>query len=298
LVTEQPRALDEWITQRGLNAMANSVYVYDAEGTLVAGNTAAEEFWKVPNSVLIDQFNLKANAEALGQELVDLFFRAVESGEAFETPALPLHVSSDDSLPVQQDMEAWFQVNYVPLLDEAGEVRYVMAVGRNVSEEIERAKLIEAAEREIEIQRQTIAELEAANDEIERQRAMINELSSPVIDVWGGVLLVPLVGSLEQGRAAWIAERVLAAIAERQAVYAVIDLTGVPDLDAGTADHLLRIARMIKLLGAECILAGIQPMVAQTITTLELSLDEMRVFQALRDALKFCMGRKGPGWRR
>lgn len=295
---EQSRALDEWITQRGLDALADSVYVYDAESTLVAGNRAAEKLWKVPNAVLINQFNLRANTEALGQELVDQFFRAVESGEVVEGPPMPLQVSLDDDLPVQQNMAAWLQISYIPLVDDTGHVRFVMAQGRNVTDEVDRAKLIEAADQEIKLQRETIAELEAANEEIDRQRAMINELSSPVIDVWGGVLLIPLVGSLEQGRAALIAERVLAAISERQAVYAVIDLTGVPDLDAGTADHLLRIARMIKLLGAECILAGIQPLVAQTITTLELRLDEMRVFQALHDALKFCMGSKGLGRRK
>ncbi|MGB1274882.1 MAG: STAS domain-containing protein [Nannocystaceae bacterium] len=294
-MTEQPRTLDEWITQRGLDAITDPVYVYDTDSTLVAGNRAAETFWKVPNSALIDQFNLRAHAKDLGQELVDHFFLAVETGEAVQSPPLALNVTKDDDLPSPLNVEAWFETTYVPLKGEVGQVRFIMVVARNITEDVRRGQLIKAAELEIEVQRQTIAELESANQEIERQRAMINELSSPVIDVWGGVLLIPLVGSLEQGRAALIAERVLAAIAERQASFAVIDLTGVPNLDTGTADHLLRIARMIKLLGAECILAGIQPMVAQTITTLELSLDEMRVFQALRDALQFCMNRKSPG---
>ncbi len=271
--------------------MQDPVYVYDEASTLVAGNTCAEVFWKVPNSVLINQFNLRENAASLGQALVDLFFSAVEGGKPVPSPPLPLHVSKDDDLPVQQNMEVWLQIDYIPLADESGRVHYVLAIGRNVTSDVHRDQEIKAAEAQITAQRETIVALEAANEEIERQRAMIHELSSPVIDVWGSVLLIPLVGSLGQERAGVVAERVLAAITERQSVFAIMDLTGVPDLDTGTADHLLRIARMIRLLGAECILAGIQPMVAQTITTLELSLDEMQVFQSLRDALRYCMGK-------
>ncbi len=287
---EKRPPLAEWITQRGLDALAESVYVYNSESTLVAGNAAAEVFWKVPNAVLIDQFRLSDNVATLGQDLVDLFFRAVNSGERVSTPPLPLHVSKDDDLPVQQNMEVWLQIDYVPLRDNKC-VHYVMGIGKIVTDDVKRASAIAEAEEKIELQSKTIASLEEANQEIERQRAMIHELSSPVIDVWGDVLLIPLVGSLERERAGVVAERVLASITQRQSVYAIMDLTGVPDLDTGTADHLMRIAKMIKLLGAECIVAGIQPMVAQTITNLELSLGDMRVFQALRDALEYCMAK-------
>lgn len=268
----QAHLLDNWITQRGLDAIPSPLYVYRDDGILIAGNRAAEAFWSVPTDTLLNTFNLLSAEESLGIKVVNLFRHCVKTGEHVSTPSMPLTVEADEHNLESRDM--WLNIEFIPLSDAVGKVYFVIGLSTDVTEHVKRDQLVQASE-----------------SQIARQRKMIYELSSPIIDVWKGVLLVPLVGTLDRDRAALIAERILAAISERQALLAVIDLTGVPDLDTGTADHLLRIARMIKLLGADCILAGIQPAVAKTIVAHELDLGELRVFQALRDALEECTKR-------
>jgi GAF domain-containing protein/anti-anti-sigma regulatory factor len=137
------------------------------------------------------------------------------------------------------------------------------------------------------------AELQAAHDEIVAlsvaQQATIRSLSTPIIQVWDGVLAIPVVGMLDNERAAEIMQNLLDRISSSRARAALIDLTGVDVVDAATAGHLVRVVRAIKLLGAQGIITGIHPLVAQMMISLGLDISGLITCATLRDALRMCM---------
>lgn len=294
--TDERPPLSQWITQAGLDAFAMPSYVYTADGLLIAGNAAAEQFWKVPNAALIGAFNLVANAEALGVALVERFQRSIAEKATIAVEPVVMDISDGTVLPTGRSVgRVWMQVHFVPLRDAAGVVHYVIGLGVDVTGEVERKEAVERAQETIAAQEATIGELEAAKAEIQRQQAMIAELSTPLIDVWRGVILVPMIGGLSRDRVDGIVSRLLPAIAERQAEVTILDLTGVPEIDTGTAMQLVRIQAMVGLLGATCVLAGIRASVAQTLAELAVDLGEIRVYQTLSGALAgwIAAGREG-----
>jgi rsbT co-antagonist protein RsbR len=124
---------------------------------------------------------------------------------------------------------------------------------------------------------------------IEQQRSAIHQLSAPIIQVWDGVLALPVVGGFDRDRAGEITARLLEAVVRTCARYAILDLTGVDAVDEVTADHLVRILRALQLLGAEGLVTGVRPAVAQTMTSLGAGFAGARTLGNLRDAIKLCM---------
>ena len=129
-------------------------------------------------------------------------------------------------------------------------------------------------------------ELEEKLDTIEVQRAAIRELSTPIIEVWEGVLCLPVVGVLDSTRSAEMTEALLSAIVSKKADCAIIDITGIQVMDTGTADHFLRMARAVRLLGANCMLTGINPAIAQTIIHMGVDLSGIVTHRTMRNALQ------------
>jgi rsbT co-antagonist protein RsbR len=129
-------------------------------------------------------------------------------------------------------------------------------------------------------------ELEARLETIERQQAAIRELSTPLIEVWSGVLCLPVVGIVDSVRSAEMTEALLEAIVNKQARIAIIDITGIDAMDTKTADHFIKMAKSVRLLGSECILSGINPAIAQTLTHIGVDLTGIRTMRNLRDALQ------------
>jgi rsbT co-antagonist protein RsbR len=129
-------------------------------------------------------------------------------------------------------------------------------------------------------------ELEGQIATIEKQRAAIRELSTPIIEVWSGVLCVPIVGVLDSSRAAEMTSALLNTIVEKSAGFIIIDITGIDAMDTRATDHFLRMARAVRLLGAECVLSGVNPAVARTITQMGLDLNGVASHRSLRDALQ------------
>ncbi len=121
---------------------------------------------------------------------------------------------------------------------------------------------------------------------IERQRAAIRELSTPMIEVWAGVLCVPIVGMVDSTRAAEMTTALLKTVVDRKVVFAIIDVTGIDVMDTQATDHFLRMARAVRLLGAECVLSGINPNVARSITHMGVELAGIQSYRTLRDALQ------------
>ncbi|WP_437681118.1 STAS domain-containing protein [Sorangium sp. So ce131] len=127
---------------------------------------------------------------------------------------------------------------------------------------------------------------------IERQQQVIQELSTPILQVWDGVLALPLVGLIDGRRAAAITDSLLREIVSTQARVAILDLTGVEVVDTAIADHFLQIVRAVELLGATCLISGIQPAVAQAVTQLGTGIENTRTFGTMRGALMSVMRRR------
>jgi rsbT co-antagonist protein RsbR len=129
-------------------------------------------------------------------------------------------------------------------------------------------------------------ELEGQIETIEKQRAAIRELSTPIIEIWPGVLCAPIVGVLDSGRAAEMTSALLSHVVSTKAALAIIDITGIEAMDTQATDHFLRMARAVKLLGSQCALSGIHPNVARTIVHMGIDLTGVESYRTLREALQ------------
>ncbi|MFC7207322.1 STAS domain-containing protein [Comamonas endophytica] len=128
---------------------------------------------------------------------------------------------------------------------------------------------------------------------IARQQEELLELSTPVIKLWDGILAVPMIGTLDSNRTQLVMETLLQRIVETEAELAIIDITGVPTVDTLVAQHLLKTVTAIRLMGADCIISGIRPQIAQTIVHLGIDLQSVTSKATLADALALAMKRRG-----
>ena len=129
-------------------------------------------------------------------------------------------------------------------------------------------------------------ELEARIELIERQRQAIVEMSTPVIEVWTGVLTLPVVGTVDSERASKMTIELLDSVVAREASLVILDVTGMDIVDTAVADHFLRMARAVRLLGADCVLSGVRPAVANTLVQMGMEVGAIRSFSTLRAALQ------------
>jgi rsbT co-antagonist protein RsbR len=130
-------------------------------------------------------------------------------------------------------------------------------------------------------------------DLIARQQRELLELSTPVVALWEGILGVPLIGTLDSERTQVIMENLLQRIVDTGASIAIIDITGVPTVDTLVAQHLLKTVSAARLMGAECIISGIRPQIAQTIVHLGVDLGNVVTKATLADALILALARVG-----
>lgn len=133
----------------------------------------------------------------------------------------------------------------------------------------------------------------AREDIITRQQQELLELSTPVIKLWEGVLAVPMIGTLDSNRTQLVMEALLQRIVETESGLAIIDITGVPTVDTLVAQHLLKTVTAIRLMGADCIISGIRPQIAQTIVHLGIDLQGVTTKATLADALALALKRTG-----
>jgi len=128
---------------------------------------------------------------------------------------------------------------------------------------------------------------------IARQQTELMELSTPVVKLWDGVLAVPLIGTLDSERTQVVMETLLQGIVETNSTMAIIDITGVPTVDTLVAQHLLKTVAAARLMGADCIISGIRPQIAQTIVHLGLTLSEVTTKATMADAIALAFERQG-----
>jgi rsbT co-antagonist protein RsbR len=130
-------------------------------------------------------------------------------------------------------------------------------------------------------------------DIISRQQEELLELSTPVVKLWDGVLALPMIGTLDSARTQVVMETLLQRIVETGSEIAIIDITGVPTVDTLTAQHLLKTVAAIRMMGADCIISGIRPQIAQTIVHLGIDLQGVTTKATLADALALSLKRLG-----
>ena len=203
----------------------------------------------------------------LGQNLFELYasnpegtapVRKVLEGESVQYSAVTHGV----------EWENWI----LPIPGDRGEVAGAVGITLDVSQS-----------------RQTEQELRAQLELVTRQQQVIRELSTPIIEVWDRVLTLPMVGVIDSARTAEVMDSLLEAIVRAGARFAVLDLTGVEAVDTKTAAYLIELVRAIRLLGADGIITGIRPTVAQTVVALGLDLTSITTLSNLRAGLKHCI---------
>jgi rsbT co-antagonist protein RsbR len=128
---------------------------------------------------------------------------------------------------------------------------------------------------------------------IRRQQEEMLELSTPVVKLWEGILALPMIGTLDSARTQVVMESLLQKIVDTGSAIAVIDITGVPTVDTLTAQHLLKTVTAARLMGAECIISGVRPQIAQTIVHLGVDLGDVTTKASLADAFAIALERTG-----
>jgi rsbT co-antagonist protein RsbR len=128
---------------------------------------------------------------------------------------------------------------------------------------------------------------------IKRQQEELLELSTPVVKLWDGILALPIIGTLDSARTQVVMESLLQAIVQSNSRVAIIDITGVPTVDTVVAQHLLKTVTAARLMGADCIISGVRPQIAQTIVHLGINLLDVTTKATLASAFKTALDRLG-----
>lgn len=134
-----------------------------------------------------------------------------------------------------------------------------------------------------------LSKIQEQQKTILQQQEDLLELSSPVSKVWDNILILPVIGTLDSQRTQVMMENLLQKIVETGCTISILDITGVPTVDTQVANHLLKTVTAARLLGAECIISGISPAIAQTIVHLGIDLSAIRTKATLQDAMFYSM---------
>jgi rsbT co-antagonist protein RsbR len=134
-----------------------------------------------------------------------------------------------------------------------------------------------------------ITERKLAEEKISKQAKEILEMSTPVVKIWEGVIVVPLIGTLDTERAQRLTEHLLHRIMETGSLVALLDITGVPTIDTKSAQHIIETIAAVRLLGAEVVLTGIRPAIAQTLVHLGIDLASVTTRPSLAAGLRYAL---------
>lgn len=181
------------------------------------------------------------------------------------------------------DTTAFVQALRGPLLS-----RVFVRSGSNVDELLKASRLLDLV-----LQRMMDAYVRARDAIIAQQQEDLLELSTPVVKLWDDVVALPLVGTLDSRRAMVVMESLLSRIGESGARIAILDITGVNTVDTLVAQHLIKTVTAARLMGAECVLSGIRPQIAQTLVQLGVNLGDVETRATLADAFAAALARLG-----
>ncbi|WP_433935842.1 PAS domain-containing protein [Sorangium cellulosum] len=251
--------VDERVLGAVLDTLPIAIWAVDREGTYIFHDGRGVDVAGVPRRswLGLNLWELWGSHEGARETLaqVTAALNEKQSSHAFATA-------------MDRTWESWC----LPDVDERGDVRAVIVVTLDVTEP-KRAE----------------TELRTRLELIQRQQRLIQQLSTPIIQVWDGVLTIPLVGVVDCERASVLMDDLLGEVSRSGSRYAIIDLTGVDTVDTQTAAYLINLVRAIRLLGAEAVITGIRATVAQTVVSLGVDLSEVPVHTNLRSGLQHCI---------
>ncbi len=181
-------------------------------------------------------------------------------------------------------LAGWFGLNFInrQRMFSADQVELCQTIANQTAAAVENARLFERVQ-------SALHELEATNRTQAQLLATVQELSTPVVPVLDDILILPLIGFIDSDRAQRVMEGLLAGLEQTRAQVVLLDVTGVPVVDSGVADHLMRAARAAQLLGAHLVLVGIRPEVAQTIVGLGVHMSDIATRSDLRSGLEYAL---------
>jgi rsbT co-antagonist protein RsbR len=257
LSEEQQRAI--------LTSLGEAVFTLDHEGTVTSFHVPAEHaaFYEDPDKVVGRPLAQVMPAEVV-MAVTEVMHDVLRDGA-------PRTVSY--SRVRGSDVRS-FSTKISALHDPDGDLAGVTAIERDMTE---RVKAEQALADKVEL--------------IGRQAEAIRAMSTPILEVWDGILALPIIGAVDRSRSAEMTESLLRRITATRARYAILDLTGMDAIDTAAADHFGRIIRAAQLLGTECLVCGIRPAVAQTMTSLGAA-TTARTFGTMRSALASVVERR------
>jgi rsbT co-antagonist protein RsbR len=176
----------------------------------------------------------------------------------------------------------WGELSTTFLRDSDGRPTGILGVTRDITERKRAEEALKQSE-------------ERLKDLVERLKLSQEVLSTPVVQIWDKMLALPLIGVIDDQRSQQIMETVLRKIVETQSELLIMDVTGVASMDTTVANHLIRTIQSASLLGAKCILTGIRPEVAQSVTALGLDMSKVIIRRDLQDGLRWALQQMGYG---
>jgi anti-anti-sigma regulatory factor len=317
--------------QHILDDLPIAVEVYWPDGVLASQNQQQHLLNRHECRAVVGKYNVLHDAHGIANGFPEAFERILGGERAVRLPPITFD-STHGGTNGNADHPLWLEVVLFPLHDAAGRISHIIGMYRDVSEQIEQGSALEAARLEVMIQREEIAaarrtlataqrdlaasqrrvadsreEIAAAREEVatareqiavqqqqvQSQQETIQALSSPVVQVWDGILTIPIVGTVDPQRAMRITEHVLEAIVQHQADSIIIDITGVAMVDTQVANALLLMMRACRLLGSEVVLVGISSEVAQTMVRLDINLSHVVTRANLQSGLAWALQRHG-----
>jgi PAS domain S-box-containing protein len=235
-----------------------AIILLDTKGNVLSWNSAAERLkgWKA-DEIIGQHFSRFYTREDLDSGKTQVELEVASKEGRFE----------DEGWRVRKDgTRFWANVIMTALRDENGVLRGFGKVTRDLTER------------------------RANEDKIKKQAQEILEMATvPIVQVWEGVTLVPLIGALDSQRTQQLMERLLHRITETSSPVAVVDITGVPTIDTQTAQHLIETISAVRLLGADVILTGVRPIIAQTLVHLGIDLSNVTTRSSLAAGLRMAI---------
>ncbi len=252
-----------------VNAMPDAIYAKDKNSRFLLANEAETRLLGGESSEdLIGKSDLDFFPEEMARGYYDDEQALIQSGR-------PL-INHEERVRDSQGKLLWFLTTKIPVRDDRGEVAGIVGIGRDITA-LKRAQ----------------EDLQDKLNIIEQQRELMMELSTPIIPIVEGVLVMPLVGSIDTGRAQDILRTLLAGITQYRARVVLLDITGVPIVDTGVAAHLNKTIQAAKLKGSRTILSGISDAVAETIVDLGINWDDVDTVSNLQTGLMFALRHVG-----
>jgi PAS domain S-box-containing protein len=240
------------------NVKDYAIILLDQEGKVLTWNAGAERLkgWKA-HEIIGQHFSKFYPPEDVAKGKTELELKTAAEEGRFE----------DEGWRMRKDgSRFWANVIMTALRDKEGQLRGFGKVTRDLTKPRE------------------------AEEKLKRQAQEILEMATvPVVQVWEGIVLVPLIGMLDSQRTQQLMERLLHRVTETSSPFAVLDITGVPAIDTQTAQHLIETISAVRLLGAEVILTGVRPVIAQTLVHLGIDLSNVLTRASLASGLRLAM---------